>query len=197
MAKRPTTPQIRARAVKIVKYQLTTNKTDTQVARDLGVKPKTIKKLKSGNFKAIRRTINKSPDLKKAYEKAGNVSGRGRNRLNDVRLVTPAYTRKSRRYTRVQNITIEERDREYRSGVYIERYYVNPENATEQTLYNQRSTWAELTAEYETESGVRVPISITDIRVMRDAGDISEEEYAELEALWEETYGIGRSEEQG
>ena len=194
MAKRrPTTPQIRARAVKIVKYQLTTGKTDAQVAKDLGIKSSTVRTLKAGNFKRIRRSYNRSTDYQKAYSAAGNVRGAGATRVNEIRLIRTPTTRRQRTYERARNITISERDREIRAATYIERYYVSPENTRESSDLAQASNWADWTSDYQLESGATLPTSIADIREMYEEGLINDEEYSEIVDEWKAMYGIQSS----
>lgn len=184
MAKRPTTTQIRARQVKLVRYQLTTKKTDAQVAKEFDLTTKQLRNIKSKSPKQLRRVWSRSTGLQKAYREVGPVSGKGSTRVKEVRLTPAPFRGKALRRLRRSSVPVDIRDVRIRQGIVIEEYYIIPGDVQATELHEARLSWAEWTEEHE------LPTSILAIQEMYDAGEIDDAAYSEAIAAWKEAYGI-------
>jgi len=185
---RPTTPQIRARQVKLIKYQRASNKTDAQLAKEFGLTTKQIKNVKSKSPKYLRRVWSRSTGLQKVYEDVGPVSGKGSTKVHGTRIQKAVFRPEGLKRIRIARakgeLPLAEFERQVRTGIEIEQLYVIPGDADATAQHEARLTWAEWTQEHE------LPTSILAINEMHDAGEIDDATYDEAIAEWKDTYGI-------
>lgn len=186
--KRPTTPQIRARQVKLIKYQRATNKTDVQLAKEFGLTTKQIKNIKQRSPKQLRKVFSRSTGLQKVYQDVGPVSGKGSTKVRGTRILKAPFrplALKRARIARIQGrLPLEEFERQVRTGIEIEELYIIPGDADATAQHEARLDWADWTLEHE------LPTSIAAINEMYDAGEIDDDTYNEAVEHWKETYGI-------
>jgi len=147
--KRPTTPQLRARQVKLIKYQRATNKTDAQLAKEFGLTTKQVKNVKSSSPKHLRRVYNRSTGLQKIYREVGPVSGKGSTRVHGTRILKAPFRPRALKQIRIARlegrVPLAEFEREVRTGIEVERLYIIPGDADATAQHEARLDWADWT----------------------------------------------------
>ncbi len=181
-AKRPSTPQIRARKVKLIKYLGTTRKTDAQVANEFGVTTSQLRKFLRQNPKQARREFNRSPSLRKLYQEVGAPKPRYRagqriEQVRGVRLVQFQYKPRDLRVIRsTPGLAENERDRRLEIGNLLQRHYslqARPEYE-----------WAEYARIHH------IPVSMNALKILKRNNRISDSEYDEIITTWRQIYNI-------
>ncbi len=210
MAKRPSVTQIRARQIKLLRYQLTTGKSDAQVARDFGISSDTVRRVKNATPRQLRKSWNRSPDLRTAYSEVGPVSGKGSTKAKGVRLIDTPHTSKQRIRVLRSNLPSPEKQRRIDYGDLIgQKFYAAPTAKRRSGRYNDAPApdygsdrfypvadneyWRDYTGavgwRFYTESH-GWPQSYNDLRTMYYEGYIDDDQWDEIDEVWREMYGI-------